>query len=269
MRNDASPMCPGSTMKENSMSAATGATTLPPPPRDLLDSASLFLDFDGTLVDLADTPDGVVVDPALTDLLTTLARRLGGRLAIVSGRSIAQLDALLGPVAQTLAVSGSHGCEHRWHGISAQPVRPDSLRDVAEAMHAASAGAPGVVVEDKSFGVALHFRRAPAFETQALLLAERLGAEHELAMQHGKMMVELRVPGSDKGVAVARMMQRPEMQGTRPVFIGDDVTDESAFVAARAAGGHGILVGSPRTTAADYGLPHPAAVLAWLGGEDA
>ena len=251
------------------MSAATDATLLPAPPRDLLDSASLFLDFDGTLVDLADRPDDVSVDPALADLLTALTRQMDGRVAIVSGRSIAQLDKLLGPVAQTVAVSGSHGCEHRWHGISAHPVRPESLLDVAAAMRVASAGRPGVIIEEKSFGVALHFRLAPAFETQALLLAERLGAEHELAVQHGKMMVELRVPGSDKGIAVTRLLKRPEMYGTRPVFIGDDVTDESAFVAARGAGGHGILVGLPRATAADYGLPDPAAVRAWLGGAGA
>jgi trehalose 6-phosphate phosphatase len=256
-------------LKENRMSAATDATPLPAPPRDLLDSASLFLDFDGTLVDIADRPDGVAVDPALGHLLTTLARRMGGRVAIVSGRSITQLDTLLGPVAQTIALSGSHGCEHRWHGTSAHPVRPESLLDVAAAMRVASAGQPGVIIEEKSFGVALHFRLAPAFETQALLLAERLGSEHELAVQHGKMMVELRVAGSDKGVAVKRLLRRPEMYGTIPVFIGDDVTDESAFVAARAAGGHGILVGPPRETAAEYGLPDPAAVRAWLAGDAA
>ncbi|WP_242146892.1 trehalose-phosphatase [Sphingomonas sp. BAUL-RG-20F-R05-02] len=248
------------------MSAATDATLLPTPPRDLLDSASLLLDFDGTLVDLADRPDDVTVDAALAELLTALARQMGGRIAIISGRSIAQLDTLLGPVAQMIALSGSHGCEHRWHGISAHPVRPDSLLDVAAEMRAASAGQAGVIIEEKSFGVALHFRLAPEFETRALLLAERLGAEHELAVQHGKMMVELRVAGSDKGIAVARLMKRPEMQGTTPLFIGDDVTDESAFVAARAAGGHGILVGPPRATAADYGLPDPAAVRAWLNG---
>lgn len=251
------------------MSAATDAVTLPAPPPTLLESASVFLDFDGTLVDIADRPDQVAVDPALTDLLSGLARRLGGRVAIVSGRSIAQLDALLGPVAQTLALSGSHGCEHRWHGITAHPVRPDSLTDVAEAMQAAAEGLDGVIIEDKSFGVALHYRLDPGFEPQALLLAERLAARHELATQHGKMMVELRVPGSDKGVAVARLMQRPEMAGTTPIFIGDDLTDESAFAAARAGGGHGILVGAAHKTMAQYGLPDPAAVRAWLKEEQA
>lgn len=249
------------------MSAATDALLLPAPPRNLLDSASLFLDFDGTLVDIADRPDGVAVDSALGDLLAALARRYQDRVAIVSGRSIAQLDALLGPVAQTLAVSGSHGCEHRWRGISAHPVRPASLADVAEAMHEAAHGRDGVIVEDKSFGVALHYRLAPTFEPDALLLAERLAAHHELATQHGKMMVELRVPGSDKGVAVTRLMRRPEMAGTRPIFIGDDITDECGFEAARALGGVGILVGAGRATAATYGLADPAAVRAWLAGD--
>lgn len=248
------------------MSGVTDSHLLPAPPRDLLDAASLFLDFDGTLVDIAERPDAVTVDPALAELLVALTRWLSGRVAIISGRSIAQLDTLLGPVAETLALSGSHGCEHRSNGISAHPARPESLLDVAATMRVATAGQAGVILEEKSFGVALHFRLAPAFEPQALMLAERLAAEHGLAVQHGKMMVELRVPGSDKGVAVTRLMRRPEMAGTRPVFIGDDVTDESAFVAARALGGHGILVGTPHATAAEYGLPDPAAVRAWLGG---
>ncbi|MDF0489810.1 trehalose-phosphatase [Sphingomonas sp. H39-1-10] len=251
------------------MSAATDAVILPAPPPTLLESASLFLDFDGTLVDLADRPDGVSVDAGLTDLLAGLARRLDGRVAIVSGRSLAQLDALLGPVARTLALSGSHGCEHRWHGATARPERPDSLDHVAEAMHAAAAGQDGVIVEEKSFGVALHYRLAPGFGAEALSLAERLAAHHDLAIQHGKMMIELRVPGSDKGVAVARLMERPDMAGTRPIFIGDDLTDEPAFVAARDSGGHAILVGEPRASAADYGLPDPAAVRAWLLEEHA
>lgn len=246
------------------MSAATDAVTLPAPPPTLLESASLLLDFDGTLVDLADRPDSVAVDSDLTDLLARLARRLDGRVAIVSGRSLAQLDALLGPVAKTLAMSGSHGCEHRWHGTSIQPERPDSLTDVAAAMHAAAATQDGVIVEEKSFGVALHYRLAPGFEAEALPLAEQLATRHGLAIQHGKMMVELRVPGSDKGVAVARLMQRPDMAGTTPIFIGDDLTDEPAFVAARDAGGYAILVGDARESAAEYGLPDPAAVRAWL-----
>jgi len=246
------------------MSAATDAVTLPAPPPTLLASASLFLDFDGTLVDLADRPDTVEVDTGLTALLADLADRLGGRVAIVSGRSIDQLDALLGPVARTLALSGSHGCEHRWHGVTEQPERPDSLTQVAEAMHAAAASCDGVIVEEKSFGVALHYRLAPGFAAEALALAEQLAPLYGLAIQHGKMMVELRLPGSDKGMAVARLMQRPDMAGTTPIFIGDDLTDEPAFVAARDAGGHAILVGDARATAADYGLPDPAAVRAWL-----
>lgn len=246
------------------MSPATETGLLPAPPRALLEAASLFLDFDGTLVDIADRPGDVAVDPGLAGLLAALSGRLPGRVAIVSGRSIAQLDTLLGPVAQTLALSGSHGCEYRWHGISTHPDRPENLLDVAAAMRLASAGQTGVIIEEKSFGVALHFRLSPAFERQALLLAERLGDEYDLALQYGKMMVELRVPGSDKGVAVARLMKRPEMSGTTPVFLGDDLTDESAFAAARTLGGHGVLVGPARASAADHGLPDPAAVRAWL-----
>lgn len=235
-----------------------------PPPAALLEGASLFLDFDGTLVDLVDRPDEVVADPALRDLLTRLDAKLEGRLAVVSGRSLAQLDSILGPIAQTLALSGSHGSEHRWKGISAQPARPEALDRAAERLRPFAERNPGVLVEEKSYGVALHYRMLPEVEPEALSLTGALGEEFALHVQNGKMMVELRVPGGDKGIAVRRLMQRDPMKGTRPVFIGDDLTDESAFSAAVALSGTGILVGEQRETAARYGLETPAAVRAWL-----
>ncbi|MBU3992980.1 MAG: trehalose-phosphatase [Alphaproteobacteria bacterium] len=249
------------------MSAAPDSQVLPYPPLNLLESASLFLDFDGTLVDIADRPDAVVVDQALNSLLADLARRHDNCIALISGRSIAQLDALIGPIARNIALSGSHGSEYRWNGTLAHPVRPASLEQVERVMRDAATGHPGSLVETKSFGVALHYRLAPEFESEARALAARLAGQFDLALQEGKMMVELRVPGSDKGVAVTTMMRRREMAGTRPVFIGDDVTDEDGFEAARTFGGTGILVGPPRETAASYRLPDPAAVRHWLAGE--
>ncbi|MGE4302531.1 MAG: trehalose-phosphatase [Novosphingobium sp.] len=249
------------------MSAAPDWQKLPHPPLSLLESASLFLDFDGTLVDIADRPDAVVVDQALNGLLADLVRRHGNRIALISGRSIAQLDALIGPIARNIALSGSHGSEYRWNGTLAHPVRPASLELIEREMRDAAAGNAGLLVEAKSFGVALHYRLAPDFEPEALALADRLANQSGLTLQHGKMMVELRVPGSDKGVAVTTMMRRREMAGTRPIFIGDDVTDEDGFEAARTFGGAGILVGPPRETAAAYRLPDPAAVRHWLAGE--
>ncbi|MGK6318500.1 trehalose-phosphatase [Sphingomonas sp. DT-204] len=239
-------------------------TSLPQPPAALLDGASLFLDLDGTLLDLIDRPEDVVADDALRALLLALTERLGGRVAVVSGRSLAQLDAILGSVCDAIALSGSHGCEHRWRGVLAQPERPASLDRVAEAFRRFAGAHPGVMVEGKSYGVGLHYRLAPAVAAPALALAESLAGEHGLTVQPAKMMVELRVPGGDKGAAVRRLMRRPPMAGTRPVFLGDDLTDEPGFEAARQLGGSGVLVGPERETAAQYRLAGPAAVRAWL-----
>lgn len=239
--------------------------TLPPPPPALLDGASLFMDFDGTLVDLADRPDMVAVDETLRTLVALLHERHAGRIAIVSGRSIAQLDALLGPLTQRIALSGSHGCEHRWDGISAHPVPPPELETAAKRMNAFAKGRPGTLVEEKSFGVALHYRMAPQAEAAAQALGAELAAELGLSLQQGKMVVELRPPGGSKGGAVRRLMSRPPMAGTRPIFLGDDVTDEDGFEAVLELGGTGILIGPPRPTAARYRLPDPASARAWLG----
>lgn len=238
-----------------------------PPPSTLLQRASLFLDFDGTLVDIADQPDAVIVDPALLDLLASLARRYGARIAIVSGRSIAQLDALLGPIAGAIALSGSHGSEHRFDGIEERPSRPGSLDLIEARLRAVAAAEAGVIVEPKTLGVALHYRQAPGFAATAHAIVTALAGEWDLAVQHGKMMVEARLPGSDKGVAITRLMQRAAMADTRPVFVGDDLTDEAGFAVAKSLGGAGVLVGNARPTAADFRLPDPFATRRWLAGE--
>ena len=236
------------------------------PPLEDLTTTSLFLDLDGTMLELVDRPEMVVADAPLRALLLRLAERLEGRLAIVSGRSIAQMDAILGPAAQHIALSGSHGSEHRWRGVAAHPVRPPSL-DEAQARFRAFADAhDGVLVEDKSFGVALHYRMAPAVGEAAEALAATLAEQLDLQFQPGKMMAELRLPGGDKGKAVHTLMARAPMAGTSPWFVGDDATDEAGFAAARSLGGAGVLVGKRRPTAALYALPDPAAVRRWLEG---
>lgn len=238
--------------------------SLPEPDVSMLLGKSLFLDLDGTLFELIDRPEDVVADPPTRALLEALAERLEGRLAIVSGRSLEQIDAMLGPVAQRLAVSGSHGSEHRWRGVTAHPIRPPALQNVAEHFRDFANGSDGVHVEEKSFGVALHYRQAPHVEPAARDLAAKLATTYALHLQDGKMMVELRLLGGDKGTAVRRLMDRPPMAGTLPVFIGDDLTDEPGFGAARALGGHAVLVGPHRATHANLGLPDPAAVRRWL-----
>lgn len=237
---------------------------MPNPPRDLLDGASLFLDLDGTLLEIVERPDAVRADAALRDLLGQLHTRLDGRLAIVSGRSLEQIDAILGEAAAALAVSGSHGCEHRWRGVTARPERPEALDRAAERLRDLVEAEDGLLLEEKSFGVALHYRMNPVAEAKARMLAQELADELELGLQHGKMMVELRVAGGDKGRAIHRLMDRPPMRGTTPVFIGDDMTDEPGFVAARSLGGHGIVIGAVESTAADYRIASPAELRRWL-----
>lgn len=237
-----------------------------PPPPGLLVGASLFLDVDGTLVDLAERPDLVRVSPMLPDLLARLATRLDGRVALVSGRGAEEVAALIGDPGLTIA--GSHGAEIRSGSgqISARP-RPPVLDEALAVIDAFAACHPGLLVEDKPQGVALHYRRRPeaaqACQTLAADLARRLG----LHRQPGKMVVELLPAGHDKGTAVRRLMEQPAMAGTRPVFIGDDHTDEAGFRAVAAMGGAGILVGSVRETTAIHRLPTVASVHAWLDKE--
>lgn len=185
-------------------------------------------------------------------------------MAVVSGRSLQQIDTILGACAESLAISGSHGCEHRWKGVHARPERPFSLDTAADRFRTFSQDCPGVLVEEKSFGVALHYRTAPQAEGAARSLAHDLAEELDLYLQEGKMMVELRVAGGDKGAAIQRLMGRPPMMGTIPIFAGDDITDEPGFAAVRELGGHAILIGEPRSTAANFGLPSPGALREWI-----
>lgn len=239
---------------------------LPPPPADLLAGASLFLDFDGTLVELADSPDAVSVDAALGRLLADLGDRFGGRVALVSGRAIVTLDGFLGAAGASLGMVGSHGAEMRLAGGAIErPERPATL-DRATALFTDRFGArDGVVIETKPLGVGLHYRLAPDTEPEAHALVEDFARENALQVQHGKMMVELRLPGHDKGSAIVALLGRAPFAGHRPIFLGDDLTDETGFAACAALGGVGILVGAPRDTAARYRLPDVAAVHAFLG----
>jgi trehalose 6-phosphate phosphatase len=238
------------------------ADLTPPPPR-LSERDSLFLDFDGTLVDLADNPEGVHVSPALADRLDALAAHMPGRLAIVSGRSIAQLDALFGPQAQHFTLAGSHGAERRSpEDGHVQPDTPAHLSLATDEMRAI-AEAYDLYFESKSFGAGLHYRRKPDAEALALREASVIARRHGLTLQPGKMMVEVRLSG-DKGQAIAALMQTAAMRATLPIFFGDDVTDEDGFVTAAALGGAGVLVGPMRETAARYRLPDVAAVHQWL-----
>ncbi len=237
------------------------AALLAPPPAELLDGASLFLDFDGTLVEIAERPDAVAVDARLSRLVRGLTARLDGRIAIVSGRGADEIDALFGSAG--LAIGGSHGAELRRGRAVEAPARPAALDDALERMRAFAATTPGLLVEAKPLGAGLHFRGAPQAAEACRAFAGELAEATGLTLQQGKMVFELRAPG-DKGAAIAALMALPPFAGSRPVFLGDDLTDEPGFAAAARLGGAGVLVGPIRATAADYRLPGVSAVLEWL-----
>jgi trehalose 6-phosphate phosphatase len=239
------------------------ADPLRPPPAELLDGAALFLDFDGTLVELADSPGAIRVSEALRPLLERLSARLGGRLALVSGRAIGDLDKHLGRCG--IAVSGSHGLELRFADGTELPLAaPVGLASARRELAGFASADPRLLVEEKPASIALHYRRAPERAGEAEALAEDLAGRTGLALQPGKMVVELRPHGADKGDALRRLMREPPFAGARPLFMGDDLTDEHAFAAAAELGGGGILVGAPRRTAATWRLENVAAAAAWL-----
>lgn len=238
---------------------------LAPPPSIDPGRHCLFIDFDGTLVPLVDHPDLVRADSELIELLEALRLRFEERVALVSGRSIAQLDAMIGPVAGRIALAGSHGAEVRRDGHLIEPPRPPGLDSAIAEIRAYGAGHPEMIIEVKSHGVAMHYRIAPVLEEQirrrAFAIAERTG----LQVQPGKMMIELRGPGWDKGGAVTALMGEPPMAGRTPIVIGDDLTDEPALIVAKALGGFGVIVGGGgRETAAIYALTDVGSVRRWL-----
>ncbi len=232
------------------------------PPASVSDAA-LFLDFDGTLVELAETPDAIRVSPRLPHLLQRLGERLDGRLAVVSGRSIQDLERYVS--CRGLAVSGSHGLELRLADGSFVPLAaPRKLDGMREEVGRFAEAAPGLLVEEKPFSIAIHYRRAPERELQVRDFMARLAAQSGLSVQQGKMVTELRPAGADKGDAVRAFMLQAPFAGSRPVFVGDDLTDEDAFRAAAELGGGGVLVGGERDSAARWRLDGVAAVADWL-----
>jgi trehalose 6-phosphate phosphatase len=237
--------------------------THPHPPTDILAGSALFLDFDGTLVDLAEAPDAISVPGELHLLLHDLAERLKGRLAIVSGRSLADLDRHL--PGQTLAMAGSHGLEVRLADGTNLPLAvPGWIDSARNEVRAFAAGREGLLVEEKPASVALHFRRAPGLEQEVSQFLTGLAARSGLELLRGKMVGELRPRGADKGDAVRAFMAEPEFAGARPVFVGDDLTDEHAFAAVAQLGGSGVLVGAERATAATFRIEGVDGVANWL-----
>lgn len=227
---------------------------------------ALFLDVDGTLLDIAPAPDAVEIPPGLPRCLDDAARALGGALALISGRPIAWIDKKLTP--DRLPAAGQHGAEVRLSSggpVNALVKRPDLslLRTRATELAAAM---PGVIVEEKSFGIALHYRSAPQWAGELrrrmeVLMQDMDGGLHLLA---GKMVFEIKPAVAWKERAVEMFMNVPPFVGRIPVFVGDDLTDENGFRAARRRGGYAIQVGPTRSEQSTSWVENPAAVRDWL-----
>jgi trehalose 6-phosphate phosphatase len=224
----------------------------------------LFLDFDGTLVEFADHPDDITPPAHLVPLLSTWQARLGGAIAIVSGRDMGSIDRFLSPL--TLPVAGAHGMIRRGADgmFQSGEIDREALARIAELLDAFAADNAGTLVERKQHSVALHFRRVPHLQDAAdSAMADAVAEADGFEVLRGKMVVEARSRAAGKGRAIDAFMGQPPFAGRVPVFAGDDVTDEDGFETVNRWNGLSIKVGGGATSAA-YRLDGPAALYRWL-----
>jgi trehalose 6-phosphate phosphatase len=232
-----------------------------------LSAIALFLDVDGTLLEIAARPQAVSVPDELRQRLRALFVAGGGAVALVSGRAISDLDALFAPL--TLPSAGLHGFEHRGASGAYRRRPPPSMAALESArgamLHLARQHA-GLLVEDKRFALALHYRDAPELEDVVVTAMREVAARvaKELELQRGKMVVELRPTGANKAQAVAAFLQEAPFAGRLPLFIGDDLTDEPAFELVNHRGGLSAVVNAARPSAARARLADVTAVRDWL-----
>ena len=232
-----------------------------------LSAIALFLDVDGTLLEIASRPQAVSVPDDLRQRLRALCLAGGGAVALVSGRAITDLDALFAPL--TLPSAGLHGFEHRGaSGVYRRRLLPcaAALESARGAMLHLARQHAGLLVEDKRFALALHYRDAPRLEDIVVSAMREVAARvgEELELQRGKMVVELRPAGANKAQAVAAFLQEAPFAGRLPVFIGDDLTDEPAFELVNGRGGLSAVVNATRPSAARSRLADVTAVRDWL-----
>lgn len=246
------------------MSGEPGTIPSARPPE--MDAArAYFFDVDGTLLEIAATPSGVQVEAELIATIRRLHERTGGAVAFISGRNVADIDALFPGLR--LPIAGQHGLERRdasgaLHRHVPQGVDWPGLK---ARIHTAFAGVEGLLLEDKGLSLAVHFRQQPALESQVAETLQRLlaGAGDAIRLQPGKCVLEVKPAGRDKGTAIAEFMAEPPFSGRRPVFIGDDTTDEYGFRVVNDLGGDSVKVGDGHS-AARWRLENVPAVRAWL-----
>ncbi|WP_310618564.1 trehalose-phosphatase [Flexibacterium corallicola] len=233
------------------------------PPR-LTPDMALFLDFDGTLVEIAEKPDAIYLEPVMAECLLQTYHGLNGALALISGRSIRELDYYLNPTV--LPAAGLHGLERRLsleEGIVALDSWP-GVCELKEKLILSGVLHGGVVLEDKGSALAVHYRACPEREADVrgtlCDLAEQFPSLHVI---FGNMVAEAKPKGEDKGTAVRRFLEMPVFKNRLPVFIGDDVTDEDGIRAVQELGGYGIKVGEQQSEAA-FRLKDVESVGVWL-----
>ena len=237
---------------------------LPAPIIPHLDQIALFADLDGTLAPIEATPQAVGPNASRRRLIDALARALSGRFAVVSGRSLEDIDRVL--ENRVAAVAAVHGLVRRNadRGLVVTKIDAAALSVALDTLCSFAADRTGVMIEDKRSAIAVHYRLDPANATACRTLARHLAADLALEIQEGDMVVELRAPGPDKGEAINAFLAEPPFKGHMPVFLGDDLTDESGFAAVQALGGFGVIIGDRRPTAARFALTDVAAARAWL-----
>lgn len=227
--------------------------------------SALFLDVDGTLVAIEAHPDAVVADEALRRLLDRLCRRLDGAMALVSGRTLDALDRIFAPLA--LPAAGAHGAELRVARGVPRTVAPHALPAAVQAALRDFAGRhEGLLLEPKPAGASLHYRRAPELESACRRFVQALMADlpADYRLIDGKMVLEIAPAAANKGEAIRSLMQEPPFAGRRPVFVGDDTTDEDGFLAVNELGGVSVRVGQAAHSAASHALADIADVRRWL-----
>jgi trehalose 6-phosphate phosphatase len=227
---------------------------------------ALFLDIDGTLLELAPTPTAVVVPAELPGLLQALGRVLDGAVAFVTGRSLADVDLLFTPLVLTGA--GQHGAEIRVSGHETELLGPSNgiMKKLMPRIEAFAAARPGILVEGKGMTIAVHCRQVPQYQDELGKFLTALAAEHgdRLETIRGHRVFEIKPRNVSKRTAVEHLMQSAPFTGRLPLFIGDDRTDEDGFAAVRALGGHAIRVGPDQPSLATWRMADPVAVRAFL-----
>ena len=226
---------------------------------------ALFLDFDGTIVEIAERPQLVRVDPATLQLLAALADRLEGAVAIVSGRPIEDIDKLFSPLV--LPAAGVHGLMRRDAAGRMQGAHFEAgaIAPVREALELALGATRGLLIESKPGAVAVHYRSRPELEEMCYeAVSAAVAGRPGLGLIRGKMVLEIKLNGTSKGTAIRAFMSEPPFRGRLPVFAGDDVTDEDGFAVIDALGGHAIKVGNG-STRARWRAKTAAELIDWLG----